>query len=75
MITYKKAKQLLAPGDHVFIIANGQVEEQMIIRIFRDSLLVRDGYLYFDEAGQTWWLTRLVAQEKLTEDKRSLKGY
>ena len=63
MITYQKVKQLLGPGDQVYIIADGQVEEQKIIRIHMDSLLVQDGYLYFDDHGQTWWLTRLVAQE------------
>lgn len=63
MVTYQKAKQLLDPGDQVFIIINNQVEAQTIIRIHMDSLSVQDGYLYFDDHGQTWWLTRLVAQE------------
>ena len=67
MITYRKAKQLLAPGDHVYIVVDGRVEEQEIVRIHKDTLLVRDGYLYFDDAGLTWWLTRLVAQEKLAD--------
>lgn len=62
-LTYRKAKQLLGSGDQVYIIADGRVEQQKIIRIHRDSLLVQDGYLYFDDHGQTWWLTRKVAQE------------
>ena len=53
MITYQKAKQLLAPGDQVFIIINNQVETQTITRIHMDSLSVQDGYLYFDDHGQT----------------------
>lgn len=65
MITYLKARALLAPGDKVFIITNAQVEDQKIIWIYRDSIVVQDGWLYFEDHGQSWWLTRLVAQEQL----------
>ena len=65
MITYAKAKKLLNIGDIVYIIEGGQVVEQKIIRIHKDALAVKDGYLYFDEVGQTWWLTKRGCQDAL----------
>ena len=56
-MTYAKARQLLAPGDVVFIIEGGKVVELPIIRINQDSLYVRGGWLYFDEIRISWWLT------------------
>lgn len=58
MITYNKAKQLLEPGDYVYINEGGQVVEQKVLYIHRDSLRTTDGYLYFDEHGYSWWLTK-----------------
>lgn len=62
-MTYRQAKQLLDVGDTVYIVVGGVVVEQRIIRIHKDALAVSDGYLYFDEVGETWWLTRKVALE------------
>lgn len=65
MLTYAKAKALLTPGDTVFIIEGGQIVEQRILSIHRNSLTVEDGYLYFEDVGATWWLTKRVALDTL----------
>lgn len=65
MITQRQAKKLLSPGDCVFIIDGGKVKKQKIIKVFADSLRVEDGYLYFEEHGCDWWLTKRVAQENI----------
>ena len=64
-MTYAKAKQLLSPGDTVFIVEGGQVVELPILRIHQDSLSVPDGYLYFDDIRTSWWLTKKVATDAL----------
>lgn len=48
----------------MFIIDSGKVEKQKIIRVYADSIRVEDGFLYFDEHGREWWLTKRVAQEQ-----------
>ena len=68
MLTYAKAKKLLNIGDIVYIIEGGRVVEQKIIRIHKDALAVKDGYLYFDEVGQTWWLTRRGVQDAINNN-------
>ena len=65
VLTYKKAKELLAPGDTVFIIEGGEVVEQKILRINPNSLTVEDGCLYFEDVGASWWLTKRVALDTL----------
>lgn len=66
MLSYRKAKQLLDIGDTVYIIEGGRILELKIIRIHQDALAVRDGYLYFDEVGESWWLTKRGAQDALS---------
>ena len=63
MITYAKAKELISPGDSVWIISDGKVEAQEVISINADSLHVKDGFLDFFDHGQTWWLTKRVAMD------------
>lgn len=65
MLTYRKAKQLLDIGDAVYIIEGGRIVELKIIRIHQDALAGKDGYLYFDEVGISWWLTRRGVQDAL----------
>lgn len=65
MITYAKAKELISPGDSVWIISDGQVEAKEVISVNADSLHVKDGFLDFFDHGQTWWLTYCVAMENL----------
>jgi hypothetical protein len=67
MLGYRKAKQLLDIGDIVYIIEGGQIVELKIIRIHKDALAVQDGYLYFDEVGQSWWLTKRGVQDALNK--------
>lgn len=69
MITYRKARALLAPDDKVFIITNGCVEEERVVRVLKNSLLTQNGSLYFDNHGQDWFLTKLVAHEQCTKQK------
>lgn len=64
MITAAKAKALLKPGDCVYIIENRTVQTETIKAIFADSLRTTNGFLYFDEHGHNWWLTKKVAAEK-----------
>ncbi len=71
MLTYRKAKQLLDIGDVVYIIEGGQIEEQKVIRIHQDALAVQDGYLYFDEVGISWWLTKRGALDSAGKLKKS----
>lgn len=63
MITYAKAKEIIFPGDSVYIISDGEVVGQEVISINADSLHVKDGWLDFCEHGQTWWLTKRVATD------------
>lgn len=58
MITYKKAVALIIPGDIVYSVENGKITEHKVKRIHADSLCVEDGFLYFDEHGYSWWLTK-----------------
>lgn len=64
MITQRQAKKPLSAGDFVFIIDDGKVEAQEVVRVYADSIRVTDGYLYFDEHGKDWYLTKRVAQEQ-----------
>ena len=63
MITAAKAKALLKPGDCVYIIENGAVQSETVKAILADSLRVTNGFLYFEEHGNDWWLTKKVAAE------------
>lgn len=60
-LTYRVAKRLLDIGDAVFTVEGGQVIEHKVERIYADCIKVQDGYLYFDEIRETWWLTKKVA--------------
>lgn len=64
MLTYAKAKSLLAPGDIVYIVEGGIVELP-IIRIYQESLTVPGGELYFEDVGKEWFLTKCCAKEAL----------
>lgn len=58
MITYRKAKELLVPGEDVFIREDGKVVPVKVLGIYADILRVEGGYLQYDTHGEEWWLTR-----------------
>lgn len=58
MITYRKAKELLVPGEDVFIREDGKVVPVKVLGIYADSLRVEGGHLPYDTHGEEWWLTR-----------------
>lgn len=58
MLTYRKAKELLTPGDIVYTIDGGKVIQHEVVKIHADSIVVNDGWLYFDDVAHLWWLTR-----------------
>lgn len=43
MITYRKAKELLVPGEDVFIREDGKVVPVKVLGIYADSLRVEGG--------------------------------
>lgn len=63
MITHAKVKQLLSPGDVVYIHDGGVVAET-VRKILADCLRTDGGFLQFDEHGVSWWLTEKVAKER-----------
>ena len=56
MLTYAKAKKLLDPGDHVYII-DGAVVALPVVKIHRDCISVPGGFLYYEDIRDLWWLT------------------
>lgn len=58
MITYRKAKELLEPGETVYTTSNGKIVEHSVMQILKDHLLTDKGTLHYDNHGITWWLTR-----------------
>ena len=57
MITYRKAAQLLAPGEVVYTTDGKRVIECVVEAIHSDSVITDQDVLFFDEHGYTWWLT------------------
>ena len=66
MITHAKVKQLLSPGDAVYIL-DGGVVAVTVEKILADSIKAGGGFLYNDDHGETWWLTEKVAKERFEE--------
>ena len=56
-MTYRQAKQLLCVGDTVYTIDNHTRKAHTIEAVLVTCIRVNDGYLYYDEVAQTWWLT------------------
>ena len=69
-MTYRTAKRLLAIGDTVYTVEHGKVIEHTVERIYADSIKVPDGYLYFDEIRETWWLTMKMAAASIGKVKK-----
>ena len=64
-LTYRTALQLLPPGDTVYSLAEsgGGAEPAEVLEVCDGWLETSVGILDFDDHGQTWWLTRRVAEE------------
>lgn len=65
MITYRKAKQLLSPGDVVYTTNGKQIVPTQIRRIGGEYLDTDVDVLYFEDHGDLWWLTEKVAKENI----------
>lgn len=63
MITPLKAWELINVGDKVYI-HDGGVIAVTVQKVDVDYLLVDGGVLYYEDHGDQWWLTELVAKEK-----------
>lgn len=72
MITYTKAKTLLAPGDVVYTTNGREVIQARISKILADHLLTDVDCLFYDEHGSTWWLTKRVAKEKINNGQTGI---
>lgn len=70
MITYRKAKKLLNPGDIIYSIgAYGGVVKATIWEICDGWLETDFGIMDFDDHRTTWWLTERCAVE-ICESKK-----
>lgn len=65
MITYRKANDLLSPGDVVYTTINGGVIPAVVLEICDGWLETEIGILDFEDHSCTWWLTKKVAEDKL----------
>ena len=66
MITPVKAWDLIEVGDKVFV-HDGGVMPCSVERVDVDHLVTDLGCLYYEEHGESWWLTEKIAKEKLEE--------
>ena len=58
MITYKKAKELLQPGDVVYTTdRESRPVEAEVLEVCAGHLRTTKGNLDFLDHGYTWWLT------------------
>lgn len=64
MLTYRKAVELLPPGDTVYSLnVSGGIEPATVLEVCDGKLETNVGILDFDDHGCTWWLTKRVAME------------
>ena len=52
-------------GDFVYYWENGELKRSKYICAKQHSILTEDGEFVYDEVGKTWFLTELVAKQKL----------
>ena len=52
-------------GDFVYYRENGELKRSKYISAKERSILTEDGEFVYDEVGKTWFLTELVAKQKL----------
>ena len=68
MVTYRKCRNLLRPGDYVYTIDHSRrLVEAKVLEICDGWLETDFGMLDFDDHGCTWWFTLSVAKEKSYE--------
>lgn len=66
MVTYRKIKKLLRPGEFVYTIGPyGGIVEAKVLEICDGWLKTDFGILDFDDHGLMWWLTLIVAKERI----------
>lgn len=67
MITYRKVKALLKPGDTVFTTNGSRLFRAVVLRIENSYLYTNLDVLHYEDHGTLWWLTERVAKEKIQE--------
>ncbi|MBO4938886.1 MAG: hypothetical protein J6C98_07805 [Oscillospiraceae bacterium] len=64
MLTYRKAVELLPPGDTVWSLTEtGNIEPATVLEVCNGWLETNIEILDFEDHGRTWWLTKAVATE------------
>lgn len=64
MVTYRKCRSLLIPGEYVYTISHhGGIVEAKVLDIFDGWLETDFGILDFDDHAYTWWFTLKAAKE------------
>ena len=63
-LTFRTAKKRITPGDVVFILLSGRIVPAQVQEIYDGWLKTTVGILDFEEVGDTWFLTEIVAKEK-----------
>ena len=66
LLTKAKANRLLE-NDFVYYWDNDILKKTKFLRSYECSLLTEDGEFLYDEVGETWFLTKLVAKMKKEE--------
>ena len=64
-MTYRMAKQLISPGDEVFIPAGGRIHRATVQRLYQDHIVTDKDCLFYDEVGDIWFFTLRCAVEAL----------
>ena len=67
MITQRKAKALLRPGDVVFATNGSRIFPATVLRIEASCIDTNLDALHYEDHGFLWWLTERVAKEKIQE--------
>jgi hypothetical protein len=63
-LTFRTARRLLAPGDVVFILLSGRIVPAQVLEICDGWIETTAAVLDFEEVGDTWFLTEIIAKEK-----------
>lgn len=69
-MTHTQAKKLLTPGDEVYIVDASIIEPVKIKQIHLNCVSVMGGYLYFDDVGDEWFLTKHCAKLKAKGEQK-----
>ena len=71
MISAAKARDLIEVGECVFTYDEDGVIPCTVQKVDTDRLVTDDGQLYFEDHGELWWLTKVVAGEEFEKWKKN----